>query len=242
MDSIIGLTCHKCGVDGVRDYGECDSCDGAFCLDCLEARKVDITSREKSKCLRLYCQDCCENKIDRLKEISKLLYKLDFFNQQQKETQAKNDDVMQSFKRQLNTLESKMNALETGGKNSVPIKTKSYANAVKQNIMKPAVIVKPKNKQESKKTREEICNKVDKSMVNVCGTSNTRNGGIVLRCENADETDKVKKLFDEKLGDNYDVVLPKAKCPRLRITNVDADIQRDDILNEMKKHNSQMEH
>lgn len=234
------MDCEKCGV-ATKEYIECDSCDVLLCLDCSSARKLDMTSRKGSKCLRVLCPDCRENKYDRLKEITKLLYKIDLFNQQQKETQAKNDDVMVSFSRQLKTLELKMNALETGEKNTKPTKQNSYANAVKQNIVKPAVIVKPKNKQESRKTREEICNKVDKSMVNVCGTRNARDGGVVLRCENAAETQKVKQLFDEKLGAEYEVVLPKAKCPRLRITNIDADIQKDDILTELKNHNSQME-
>lgn len=52
--------------------------------------------------------DCHENKIDRLKEIAKLLYKQDLFNHQINETRARNNEVMAS----------KMNALKTGGKKS----------------------------------------------------------------------------------------------------------------------------
>lgn len=116
----------------------------------------------------------------------------------------------------------------------------SYANAVKKTT-KPAVVVKPKNKQASKKTRDEISEKVDKNMVNVCGVRDARDGSVVLRCDSAAETMKVKQLFDEKMSEQYDIVLPEVKCPRLRITNVDVDIQKDDILNELKSHNKQME-
>lgn len=31
-----------------------------------------------------------------------------------------------------------------------------------------------------------------------------------------------KQLFDENMGDQYDVVLPKVRLPHLRITNIDA--------------------
>lgn len=104
------VDCDKCGTDK-DDRAECDSCDGTFCLNCVNTRKTDITARKGSKCLRMYCNDCRENKVDRLK-ISGLLYKLDLFNQQQKEIQAKNDDTMISFARQLKALYSKVNALE----------------------------------------------------------------------------------------------------------------------------------
>lgn len=63
-------------------------------------KKTDVVTRSKSKCLRLYCHDCLENNVNRLKEISGLLYKLDLFNQMQKEVQAKNEDAMASFARQ----------------------------------------------------------------------------------------------------------------------------------------------
>lgn len=233
------LLCQKCATTITReDRVDCDSCEEPFCLTCMNARKIDATTREKSKCLRVYCPDCRENKIDRWKEVSGLLYKLDLFNQQQVERQAKSEDTMASFARQMKALETKMNALEINGSKE---KT-SYAGTVKQSNVKPAVVIKPKNKQQaSKKTREEICNKVDKSQVNVCGTRNAREGGVVLRCENADETKKVQQLFENEMGDEYDVVMPKVRLPRMRITNIDADIPKDDILLELKKYNSQIE-
>lgn len=104
----------------------------------------------------------------------------------------------------------------------------------------PAVIVKPKNKQASSKTREEISKKVDKNAVNVCGTRNARDGGVVLRCESTADRLKVKQLFDEKMGQQYEVMLAKSKWPRMRISNIDAEIPKDDILKELANHNSQL--
>jgi hypothetical protein len=242
--TVSDMLCQKCAttITSREERVDCDSCEEPFCLPCMNARKLDVTTRDKSKCLRIYCPDCRENKIDRWKEVSGLLYKLDLFNQNQVEKQAKNEDTMALFTRQLKTLETKMNALETKAKTNEPTKQTSYAGAVKQSNVKPAVVIKPKNKQQaSKKTREEICNKVDKSLVNVCGTRNARKGGVVLRCESAGETEKVKQLFENKMGDEYDIVLPKVRLPRLRITNIDVDIPKDDILMELKKYNSQME-
>lgn len=52
---------------------------------------------------------------------------------------------------------------------------------------------------------------------------------------------KVKQVVTEKLGDNYEVVLPKVKCPRIRITNIDKEIATESILDELKKHNSNID-
>lgn len=76
----------------------CDSCEQGKGWN---VKVYFATRREKSKCLRLYCTDCRENKFDRLKEISKLLYKL----QKQVEIEAKNEDALTSFTRQLKLLE-----------------------------------------------------------------------------------------------------------------------------------------
>lgn len=99
-------------------------------------------------------------------------------------------------------------------------------------------MIKPKTKQQCAKTLEDITKNVSKSSVDVCGTREIRDGGVVLRCQNASETMKVKQLIQEKLGDAYEIVLPKVKLPRVRVTNIDPSIPNDDILTELKKHNA----
>lgn len=85
---------------------------------------------------------------------------------------------------------------------------------------------------------EQITNAVDKASVNVCGTRNARDGGIILCCNNSTDTMKVKENVREKLGDGYDVTLPTVKNPRLRIANIGTDIPNDSIIiSELKKNN-----
>lgn len=242
MDRSSIIACYKCEEEiADTEYDECDNCENVFHWQCMNVRKKDSTARVGSKCLRLYCPDCCDNTVkDKLKEITKLLYKLDLFNQKQKEDQAKKDDVMESFKCQLKAMELKLNALEVGDSKGQTNKKSSYANIVKEHKIKPAVIVKPKTKQANKKTHEEIANKIDKNTVKVCGTRNARDGGVVLRCEDRNDALQVKDVFNEKMGEDYDVILPKAKLPRLRITNVDPDIARENILMELKNYNDSL--
>lgn len=103
--------------------------------------------------------------------------------------------------------------------------------------MKPAVVIKPKNQQECAKTLEAITSNVDIASVDVCRTRNVKKGAIVLRCANATETMKVKNLIDEKLSEEYEVMLPKIKNPRLRITNIPTNIEKEAIIGALKELN-----
>lgn len=94
--------CYKCeqDIDEEEDYAECDNCDCLFHLKCANVFKKDVNARRTSKCLRLFCPDCFEEKsngtFDKLKEIAKIMYKLDLFNQEQIVKQQKDNDVISS--------------------------------------------------------------------------------------------------------------------------------------------------
>ncbi|XP_055306893.1 uncharacterized protein LOC129571155 [Sitodiplosis mosellana] len=199
-----------------------------------------------------------ENSTDeKLKTIMKMLYKLDVFNQEQKPHIAINNESISSLSSKLNVISSKLDSVSSSGSNSSNSSgsnnnsnnnnnatsdtsrqtANSYASVAKKGNVKPAVVIRPKNRQDSKKTFEDITKNVERDAVNVCGTRNVKDGGIVLRCVNATETMKVKQIVSEKLGDDYEVVLPKVKHPRLRITNIPVESQKELVIEELKKHN-----
>lgn len=223
--------CNKCELEvGDDDYFECDNCNALFHTKCVGVTKSEIKARKNSKCLRIYCPDCFESQdsgtFAKLKEILGVLYKLP------KIIETKLDAFTTSIS---SIIASNKADTANAPKSNKP----SYADISKRNV-KPAVIIKPKKSQQSTKTFEDFSTTVDKSEVKVCSTRNVRDGGIVLRCENESETMKVKGLIDERLGDEYEVVMPKVKRPRLRVTNVDAEIPKDQILDELIKHNVEL--
>lgn len=240
--------CYKCEKEIVDDeYAECDGCDSIFHLKCNGVTKAEAKARQKSKCLRLYCPTCMEEKSNgtaaKIKEMLQLLYKIDCCSQEQKINIADNKDLTLSIKNQLNAMESKVNENALSADMTYAFKRNdmpSYASVASKGCVKPAVVIRPKAKQTCAKTFEVISSKVDKSEVQICGTRNARNGGVVLRCENSTETMKVKQLVDSKLGDDYEVILPKIKLPRLKVCNIDNDLPNDAIINELKKHNPQL--
>lgn len=210
----------------IRTILLCDRCDGIFHLSCIKVTKTEKKARKNSKCLLLYCTECIEDQANgtaaKIKDMLKLLYKLEFVFQEKKSIGCIAKRFVESYGRTIKKsrrIVSNNNCTVVGVSN-IRTTVKSYANAVKRGTVKPAVVVQPKTQQTCAQTLEDITKKVNKEEVQVCGTRNVRNGGIVLRCDNAKETMKVKQIVREKLGDGYEIVLPKVKLPRLRITNI----------------------
>lgn len=88
---------------------------------------------------------------------------------------------MENMDDRLKQIESTPNVSRTNGSgDAIPSTSSSFANIVKSGMPKSAVVVKPKQKQHSKITMEQISNAVDKASVNVCSTRSVRDGGIVL--------------------------------------------------------------
>lgn len=102
--------------------------------------------------------------------------------------------------------------------------------------IKPTVMIKPKNNtQRSSETIDEIRQIGNDIMVR--DVKNISGGGIVLTCETANETMKVKQLVLQQTNDKYEVQLPTIKKPRIKISNVLGTHTGTDVLNEIKTKN-----
>lgn len=61
-----------------------------------------------------------------------------------------------------------------------------------------------------------------------------------MSCENINDTMRVKQIVEESYGQNYDVRLPEIKKPRVRIMNVSDRVEEENLINEIKKMNSEL--
>lgn len=237
----MALPCSMCNelIDSDENVFECDGCTKSFHLKCGGATKKDNSARKISKSLRLYCTVCVTNPAECLAEnvktIMKFVHKIDLFNQNQTQINAKVNDVMSNTAEKINEMSEKLESLDYSDSKTIPSKP---TRAVKTNI-NPVVVVKPKEKQDSKKTVEDVRKKIEKN-VKVCNARNIKDGGIVLSCENSNDTMKVKKIVEESYGKNYEVRLPATKKPRVRITNISDKMKKEKLIDEIKKMNVEL--
>lgn len=116
-------TCYKCETrfsereEEEEEFVTCDKCEFDFHIKCAKATKKDVQARKGSKCLKIYCQDCLCTTTDfvekKLIETTKLLYKIDLFNQERK-PDLKNDSAnIIAIVKKVNTIETKVNTLES---------------------------------------------------------------------------------------------------------------------------------
>lgn len=244
------VMCYKCKKEIMDDDDafECDGCCYTYHIKCEKVSKKEHNIRVLSNCLRLFCDKCFASPSDisaeNIKMIKKFMFKFDVYNQNMIQRKSNEDDKinkiiakMNEMYEEISELKQKHEQANTDGKN-----TQSYANVLKRESVKPVVVIKPKdNKQKSKETLADIIKKIDAKDVDVCNTRNSKNGGIVLSCKNSIETMKMKQLMEKNFGDNYEVILPKIKRPRLRITYIDESIPVENIITELKESNKDIE-
>lgn len=178
------MSCSECAIDFEEKEEEegtifqCDICESSFHAKCVGVTKTDIKSRNKSKSLRLLCPDCIVSSDNmfhkKIHELVKIAYKIDMSCQQSKETEHSNNSTLVAMSKLLNALvekvdqidkkiisiDSKLQTNTTSSTNGMPVKT-TYANVVSSKPVKPTVVIKPKQKQNSKKTLEELKNNVN---------------------------------------------------------------------------------
>lgn len=239
MDTLCSV-CNE-ALDDETNVFECDGCCDSFHLHCGGATRTEVKTRKNSRCMRIFCKVCVASPetcaAENMKTILKLSLKLDTFNAKQIETNIRVNDILSNLAEKINDMYEKF---ESFNMNEATSNTKpSYAKAVKTKV-NPVVVVKPKEKQASKKTVDDIRAKVNSASIKVCNARNIKDGGIVLSCENSNDTMKVKKIVEESYGKNYDVRLPEAKKPRVRITNVSDQIAEDQLIIEIKKMNAEL--
>lgn len=174
MDQI----CYKCETDinEDSDFGECDSCNNLFHIKCVGARKTDVSARANSKHLLLLCNHCRAIKSiqpECIKIILRFIQKIDLNEQEKIEKQIESDNLVKTLTTKIIELENKVESINQ--KNNVTIKSTStigvsgstsYANVTRSGI-KPAVVIKPKGKQQCNKTVRDITSNLNASELNL---------------------------------------------------------------------------
>lgn len=250
--------CYKCKIEFGEEekYFECDGCSATWHLKCAGVTKQEANARDKSNRIRLLCDEC--NTTDpinvvanNMKTVLKFVYKMDMTLQQQvvanadfKKTITTHTEEIKRMEEKINMLKCDVPVLTIGNENANRMMPASASTSVmrRSNIL-PSVVIRPINNEQTceatlKKVRECI-GATDSDML-VRNTQNIRGGGVVLSCANACDTMKVKQLVYDNAANEYDVRLPEIKGPRVRISQINADMSTDEIINDILQKNENM--
>lgn len=245
--------CFKCEVEFVEDEKnfECDGCSTTWHLKCAGITKQESNAREKSNRIRLLCDDC--NSADPMNVISnnvktllKFIYKIDMTLQKQvmasanfEKSISSNTDEIRRIGEQVNMMKNETPVITVQKENTNHKPTaNSFVNVVRQTSVLPTVVIQPKdNKQTCEATTKIVKECIGTSSMLVRNTQNIRGGGVVLSCANANDTMKMKQIIDSSTGGEYDVRLPEIKKPRVKISQIHADLSTDEILHDITNKN-----
>lgn len=94
---------------------------------------------------------------------------------------------------------------------------------------KEVIIVKPKNKKNTQRSKKDLNNKIDpvKLKLNVNIGRNVGEGGVVIECNSDTKALKAKKQIEKSIGSEYDVKLPKKVYPKIKVIGIPSDINMD---------------
>lgn len=94
-------TCKKSIDEEKRDFFECDNCWAMNHLKCCGVKKTEVEARKTSKCLKLYCENCCvsphRQMAEHIEMILKYVCKVDMVTQKQAENNKSVELMMQKI-------------------------------------------------------------------------------------------------------------------------------------------------
>ena len=205
--------CGKCKINiNANDNiivcaGKCDN----FHKKCAGITSKDFTLIQNCKGLKWFCENC-------LLHFNLIIQ----FNTEINKIRTEVTAELTEFRNIIN------NRFNCSTENIIENNKKSYANVTAGE----AVIIKPKNKQECKKTKEAIQKNLKPTTLEVGITQlkDIKEGGVVIKCKSKEEQEKIKKAAEKKLTKNYQITAPELKNPCIKIVDIEENYEKDDLL------------
>lgn len=218
----------------------------------LEA--IELRYTERLKAMKT-AQETCERSV---KEVRKITALSEAFKKQSeqicgevKQITNQSEKVIESVKGMelsiLNEQNKNISSLKSNIKkmsDNIVVNTKaqksSYASVATYAVNKSdsVLLVRPKVLNGSAKAEKVVKSKLDPSSVKVSTLKSQKNGSVMIVCENEDSVEKLRKEVEDKLGDEYNAVVPALRKPRIKVVNFSEDYStKENLLTQLKKQN-----
>lgn len=258
------IYCRKCDKEVDDDNGyQCDGCWDSYHTECGDAIKRDISARNKSKRLQIFCAECLSEDpmrlmYDKVKTMMQYIYKIDLRLQKQIETNVtfenaitNNTTTLEQIREHLVSLPNKIHeeydkfqqdkiVCNDGNDTNINnVQRHSQNNAhIKGNATttETGFICVPKKKQSCEATRVVIKQKLKKYNDMVNGLRNLNDGAILIECNNNDNMNTIQCEASATMPE-YEMKEIQRKKPKIKIVNISEEFSHEDLIEQMRNQN-----
>lgn len=208
------MECDFCHEIKTKEIFACDECHKKVCKGCGKLTSSEVKVLQlSSRVMKFLCQSCLDF------DTYVLL----------KNTIEDKQNLIESKDEIINLLKKKLEEL------SQPRCGESYSQVVKNSTMKEKVLlVRPKDKnQPSEETRKQLEARIEPTNLGltISAVKYVRDGGVAISYNNEDGEVTVPSNIKKNLGEQYEVIEPEKKNPRIKIINVSKEIaENEEIL------------
>lgn len=215
------LTCTSCTRPPDKLF-KCDYCRIEYCQECsaLTSSEVKVMQLKNNRTMVFACKNC------QSVPIHEVLIRIKAMETAFLEEIKKVYSLIEAQKQEIATQTEVMNTLSLpleSKKRSNIDSSKSYAHVVSSN--KEVLVVKPKEKQESNKTKNELKEKIDprRLAIAVENIKEGKEGAVIINCNNSNTKEKIKEKVESELGGRYSVADGVQRNPKVIIRGVEED-------------------
>lgn len=201
------MECDFCHEIKPKEIYACDECQKKVCKNCGKLTSSEVKVLQlSSRVMKFSCQKCVD--FDTYELLKNTI------EDKQNLIESK-DEIIQLLKKKLEEL----NQFACG---------ESYSQVVKKSTMKEKVLlVKPKDKKQlSEETRKQLEARIEPTKLGVAisAVKYVRDGGVAISYNNEGGEVAVSSSIKKNLGEQYEVIEPEKKNPRIKIINVSKEV------------------
>lgn len=232
-------SCKKCKKKADNDLPlfKCDGCSSHWCKGCgdLSASEVKVMQFKGTRTMKFFCLDCVNYSAIKLLEVI-IEDKVDIISSKEKVIEQLERDLVDR-QRQIEHYQSVKEESLQHRETYVTVANAGVSSKPDKNL--PCIMIKPKVQQTGPRTRSELQSKIKPSKISagIRMLKEVKNGGIVLKCDSGQSTERVKAEAQSVLGHDYTITETKLLTPSITVANIPKEMKSEEVMEAIRSQN-----
>lgn len=205
----------------------------------ITTTELRVLQLKNNRILKFYCRKCCgklnNDNVNNFKAFegffTREINNLKSMIELQNETIKKQNETLQKLIQEINSVK---------GKECTEDETNTFADRLK--TKNETLVIKPKEKQQSNKTKDDLKQNIDPKSLAV-GVENLiegKEGTVYINCDSRNSKEKIRNKVENELGNQYKVMDGRQKNPKMIVRGVEEEYITEDVdivIQTMKEQN-----